>query len=226
MMFTTVFSTRFWRKRPKAVLLVAVRLTALRLAIARQRLQLNHLLIGCFLGITLLPVVVHAEGATISSAKLEASEDGYQIDADIQLQLNATLQEAVRKGVPLYFIVEFELSRGRWYWLDQTVSSASRERRISYAPLTDQYRISYSGISQNVSSFEDVRRALSRVRSWTVLEKGKLKTGEKYDAALRFRLDTSQLPKPFQLNVIASKEWGLSSDWYRWTVTAPGENKP
>jgi len=173
-----------------------------------------------------VPMSAYAEGATISSAKLEASEDGYQIDADITLQLTATLQEAVRKGVPLYFVAEFELSRGRWYWLDQIIASASRERRISYAPLTDQYRISYSGISQNVSSFEDVRRALSRVRSWTVLEKGRLRAGEKYEAALRFRLDTSQLPKPFQLNAIASKEWTLSSDWYRWTVTAPGELKP
>jgi hypothetical protein len=157
---------------------------------------------------------------------LEATEEGYQIDADIELQLSATLQEAVRKGVPLYFVSEFELSRGRWYWLDQNVTSVSRERRISYAPLTDQYRISYSGISQNVSTFEDVRRALSRVRSWTVLEKGRLRPGEKYEAALRFRLDTSQLPKPFQLNIIASKEWTLSSEWYRWPVTAPGELKP
>ena len=178
------------------------------------------------LGAGVAPMSVYAEGATISSAKLEASEEGYQIDADIELQLTATLQDAVRKGVPLYFVAEFELSRGRWYWLDQTVTSVSRERRISYAPLTDQYRISYSGISQSVSSFEDVRRALSRVRSWTVLEKGGLRAGEKYEAALRFRLDTSQLPKPFQLNVIASKEWGLSSDWYRWTITAPGDLKP
>ncbi len=175
---------------------------------------------------TLLPTTAYAEGATITGAKLEAFEDGYQVDADIQLELTAALQEAVRKGVPLYFIVEFELSRSRWYWLDQTVASASRERRISYAPLTDQYRISYSGISQNVASFEDVRRALSRVRSWQVLERGGLRAGEKYDAALRFRLDTSQLPKPFQLNVIASKEWSLSSDWYRWTISAPGEYKP
>ena len=182
--------------------------------------------LSAILGAGLAPMSALAEGATISSAKLEASEEGYQIDADIELQLTATLQEAVRKGVPLYFVAEFELTRGRWYWLDQIVASASRERRISYAPLTDQYRISYSGISQNVSSFDDVRRALSRVRSWTVLEKGRLRAGEKYEAALRFRLDTSQLPKPFQLNAIASKEWTLSSEWYRWTVTAPGELKP
>ena len=185
-------------------------------------------LIACICIATLLPTLTRAEsgGATISSAKLEATEDGYQIDADIQLALTATLQEAVRKGVPLYFVVEFEVRRGRWYWWDQTVVSASRERRISYAPLTDQYRISFSGSSQNVTSFEEVRRALSRVRSWIVVDKGRLKAGEKYDAALRFRLDTSQLPKPFQLSALASSEWSLSSDWYRWTFTAPAESKP
>ena len=223
MMFTTVFFTPFWRRLPDRVHLIALPWGT---RISRLFLRLLCVLIVSALVSTAMSTAAHAEGATITGAKLEASEDGYQIDADIQLELTAALQEAVRKGVPLYFVVEFELSRGRWYWLDQTVTSASRERRISYAPLTSQYRISYSGISQNVTTFEEVRRALSRVRSWTVLEKGKLTVGEKYDAALRFRLDTSQLPKPFQLNVIASKEWSLSSDWYRWTVTAPGENKP
>lgn len=165
-----------------------------------------------------MPAIVLAQSANITSAKLEATDEGYQLNADIDLQLTAGMQEAVRKGVPLYFIVEFQLTRGRWYWLDQGVISATRDRRVSYAPLTDQYRIAVSGISQNVSSFEDVRRALSRIRSWTVAEKGQLKPGEKYEAALRFRLDTSQLPKPFQLNVITSKEWSLSSEWYRWSV--------
>ena len=226
MMFTTVFSTPFWRRRPNAAWFIAVWLNVLQPGTATPPRRWTWLLAICIANIAMAPGSARAEGATITSARLEASEDGYQVDADIQLQLTAALQEAVRKGVPLYFVVEFELSRGRWYWLDQSLTSVSRERRISYAPLTDQYRISYSGISTNVSSFEDVRRALSRVRSWTVLDKGKLKTGEKYEAALRFRLDTSQLPKPFQLNVIASKDWSLSSDWYRWTFIAPGESKP
>ena len=226
MMFTTVFSTLFWRRRPNAARFIAVRLNVLQPRTVTPPRRWTWLLAICIANIAMAPGPARAEGATITSASLEASEDGFQVDADIQLQLTAALQEAVRKGVPLYFVVEFELSRGRWYWLDQSLTSVSRERRISYAPLTDQYRISYSGISTNVSSFEDVRRALSRVRSWTVLDKGKLKTGEKYEAALRFRLDTSQLPKPFQLNVIASKDWSLSSDWYRWTFIAPGESKP
>jgi Domain of unknown function (DUF4390) len=163
--------------------------------------------------------VSYAQTANIQSAKLELTEEGYQLNADIELQLTSAMQEAVRKGVPLYFVAELQLTRGRWYWVDQTVVSANRERRITYAPLTDQYRVVTSGVSQNVSSFDDVRRLLSRVRSWTVADKGQLRPGEKYEAALRFRLDTSQLPKPFQLNVLGSREWSLTSDWHRWIVT-------
>ncbi len=197
-MFTTDSITHFWRRRVKA------------------RQQCVSLLACAWF---FLPSLAGAQSASISTARLEATEEGYQLNADIELQLTAGMQEAVRKGVPLYFVAEFQLTRGRWYWLDQNVISATRDRRISYAPLTDQYRIATSGISQNVSSFDDVSRVISRIRSWTVAEKGQLKPGEKYEAALRFRLDTSQLPKPFQLNVITSKEWSLSSEWHRWSVT-------
>ena len=198
-MFTTDSITRCWRRQVKF------------------RQSGTRLLVCAILA--LLPALARAQSANITTAKLDLTEDGYQLNADIDLQLTAGMQDAVRKGVPLYFIAEFQLTRGRWYWLDQGVISATRDRRISYAPLTDQYRIAISGISQNVSSFDDVRRVLSRIRSWTVAEKGQLKPGEKYEASLRFRLDTSQLPKPFQLNVITSKEWSLSSEWHRWNVT-------
>lgn len=202
MIFTTDFITRYWRRRvkqlPQVVWLCACTLLVI---------------------LVLLPAAARAQSASVSNAKLDITEDGYQLNADFELQLTTGMQEAVRKGVPLYFVAEFQLTRGRWYWLDQNVISANRDRRVSYAPLTDQYRVAVSGISQNVTTFDDVRRVLSRIRSWTVAEKGQLRPGEKYEAALRFRLDTSQLPKPFQLNVITSKEWSLASDWHRWSFT-------
>ena len=162
---------------------------------------------------------VHAAGAELSAFAVQRGEDGVSIDYALNFELPRGAEEALAKSVPLYFVAEFHLTRGRWYWLDQTVVSATRERRVSYAPLTEQYRVITSGISQNVTSFEDVRRLLSRVRSWTIAEKGQLKAGERYEAAFRFRLDTSQLPKPFQLNVITSRDWTLASEWYRWGYT-------
>ena len=164
------------------------------------------------------PQTAFAEGATFQSAKLESTEDGIQLNAQLDLTLTPAMEEAVRKGVSLFFAVDFEVSSARWYWLDQVVVRERRNIRVTFAPLTDQYRITVSGLSQNVATFDDVRRVLSRVRSWNVIDRGRLKSGEKYEAAVRFKLDTAQLPKPFQLNVLASKEWGLDSDWLRWTI--------
>ena len=215
MIITTDFISRCLLRPSRAKLLVALR------SVSRRNFFISLIVIA-FLG---APQLAWAEGATIQSAKLEATEDGYQLNAQIELSLTAAMEEAVRKGVPLYFTVEFELSRSRWYWLDQIIVRERRDRRVAFAPLTDQYRITVSGLSQNVASFDDVKRVLSRVRSWNVIDKGRLTPGEKYEAAVRFRLDTAQLPKPFQLNVLASKEWSLASDWYRWPVVG-GENKP
>jgi hypothetical protein len=36
---------------------------------------------------------------------------------------------------------------------------------------------------------------------------------------VRLRLDTSQLPKPFHLTALGSREWNIASEWHRWTVT-------
>ena len=215
MIITTDFISRCLLRPSRAKLLVALR------SVSRRNFFISLIIIA-FLG---APQLAWAEGATIQSAKLEATEDGYQLNAQIELSLTAAMEEAVRKGVPLYFTVEFELSRSRWYWLDQVIVRERRDRRVAFAPLTDQYRITVAGLSQNVASFDDVKRVLSRVRSWNVIDKGRLTPGEKYEAAVRFRLDTAQLPKPFQLNVLASKEWSLASDWYRWPIIG-GENRP
>jgi Domain of unknown function (DUF4390) len=204
MITTTVFSTRCWKRQADG----ARRATVMRIALAATVAWLSMLAMPS----------VWAEGAAIRNAKLEATEDGYQLNADIDVQLTPAMQEALRKGMPLYFAVDFELTKGRWYWFDQGIASASRDRRVVYAPLTDQYRVTVAGFSQNVSTIEEVQRILSRVRSWVVLDKGRLKLGERYEAAVRFRLDNAQLPKPFQLNVLASRDWSLSSEWYRWTV--------
>ncbi len=161
---------------------------------------------------------IAADNASVLSARLDVSEEGWQVNADLELSLAPQLFEAVRKGVPLYFVAEFELTRGRWYWIDQKVVNERRERRVSFTPLTDQYRVFTSGVSQTLTTSEDVTRLLARIRSWTVAERNQLKSGERYEAALRFRLDSAQLPKPFQLNVLTSREWSVTTDWHRWTV--------
>jgi hypothetical protein len=165
------------------------------------------------------PALAQAEGITVRSAVLESNEDGYQLEADFDMAFGPRLEEAVNRGVALYFVVDFELSRPRWYWFDEKPIQLSQTYKISYTPLLRQYRLSIGNVYQNFTRFEEVTRVLSRLRGWHVADKGALKKDGIYQAGLRMRLDTSQLPKPFQVNAIASRDWTLASDWHRWTLT-------
>jgi hypothetical protein len=160
-----------------------------------------------------------AEGIAVTSATIEPTEDGWNLDAAFDVQFSPRLEEAVNRGVPLYFVIEFELSRPRWYWFDEKPVQLSQSYRISYTPLLRQYRLTVGSVYQNFTRFEEVTRVLSRQRGWHVADKGALKKDQVYQAAVRMRLDTAQLPKPFQLNAIASRDWTLASDWHRWTIT-------
>jgi hypothetical protein len=160
----------------------------------------------------------HAEGIEVTSATITPAEDGWNLDAAFDVQFSPRLEEAVNRGVPVYFIVEFELSRPRWYWFDEKPVQLSQTYKISYTPLLRQYRLTVGTVYQNFTRFEEVTRVLSRLRGWHVTDKGALKKDQVYQAAVRMRLDTAQLPKPFQLNAIASRDWNLASDWHRWTI--------
>jgi uncharacterized protein DUF4390 len=160
-----------------------------------------------------------AEGISVKSATVEAIEDGWQLDAEFDIQFNPRLEEAVNRGVPLYFVVEFELARPRWYWFDEKPVQFSQTYKISYTPLLRQYRLAVGNVYQNFTRFEEVTRVLARLRGVHIADRGTFKKDVTYQAGIRMRLDTAQLPKPFQLNAIASRDWTLASDWHRWSLT-------
>lgn len=183
---------------------------------ARIFALLRGILIVAF--VSLAPFAA-AEGIAVRAASIERTDDGWQVQADFDIRFSPRLEEAVNSGVPLYFIVEFELSKPRWYWLDEKPVVQSQMYKVSYTPLLRQYRLTVGNNYQNFARLEEVTRALSRVRDWYVADRGTIKKELTYQAALRMRLDTAQLPKPFQVNAIASRDWTLTSDWHRWSTT-------
>jgi hypothetical protein len=163
----------------------------------------------------------HAEGIEVRNAALVAGagEEGYFLEADFEITLNPTLEDALNKGVPLYFLLEFEVIRPRWYWLNDKVLNTQQQYRLAYNALTRQYRLGFGSLFQNFGSLSEALDFLSRVRRRQVLAPGTLDKDITYTAGVRMRLDVSQLPKPFQLNALASRDWNFGSEWHRWSVT-------
>lgn len=166
-----------------------------------------------------LPLPAGADGIEVKSATLAVSEDGYVLDADFDIALNPTLEETLNRGVPLNFLLELELIRPRWYWFNEKVATFVQQYKISYNALTRQYRLSLGMLSQNFATLNEAVRFMTRVRNLQVAEKSTVKPDNTYMAAVRLRLDVSQLPKPFQISALGSREWNIGSDWYRWTLT-------
>jgi F0F1-type ATP synthase membrane subunit c/vacuolar-type H+-ATPase subunit K len=159
-----------------------------------------------------------ADGIEVRKAALVAAEDGYFLEAQFDIALTPALEDALNKGVPLYFSLEFELIRPRWYWLDQRIASSRQQYRLSYNALARQYRVSLGTLFQNFASLREALDFLSRVRIRELFGPDTLVKGGSYTAALRLRLDTSQLPRPFHITAVGSRDWNVSSDWHRWTV--------
>jgi len=155
----------------------------------------------------------------VRSAKLSVEEGDVLLSADFDFALTAALEQALDKGVPLYFTIELELTRARPLWFPEKVAEWSITYRVSYNSLTRQYRVSSGPLGQTFESLDDVQRFIGRVTSRPVARADELTKGVRYEAALREKLDVNQLPKPFQVNALASPQWQLSSDWYRFSFT-------
>lgn len=155
----------------------------------------------------------------VKSAELSPGEESYLIDAEFGIDLGPRLEEVVSRGVALYFVAEFELSRPRWYWIDEHIAGRTQTWRLAYHALTRQYRLSSGALYQNFNSLDEALRVVARLRNWPVADKRLLKPGEPYNAALRLKVDLTQLPKPFQVTAIGNKDWNITAEIRRWSYT-------
>jgi hypothetical protein len=160
-------------------------------------------------------------------AFIQAAPQGYVLVADMDIVLNPTLEDALLKGINLHFLLELELSRARgWWWFDEGVVEASRKMRIYYHLLLRRYVIEIGYVTKTAGTLEEALELLGTLEGWQVLERGALKNGRRYDARLRVRLDTAQLPKPLHIGAVSGDRWDLSTPWHEWSFKAPVADKP
>jgi hypothetical protein len=163
----------------------------------------------------------HADEIIVRDANLRATDEGLVLNAEFSFQITPRLAEAVENGVPLYFELDFELLRPRWYWFDQQAVAKRMQVRLSYHALSRQYRLSTGLLQQSFDTLEGALDVLRRLRNWLVVDRSVTLSDTSYEAAVRMRLDTTLLPKPFQLSALTNREWTLESEWKRFSYRPP-----
>jgi len=175
------------------------------------------LLLACML-VTGEVQTAKAEGINIRTVDVETVDEGYLLNANFDLELTPKLQDAVSHGVSLDFVLEFDLWRPRAWWFDETIIHFQEHRRLSFVPVTRMYRLNIGSSYETFPNLKDALKALAYVHAVPASEKPGLLKGQRYEASLSLRLDTSLLPKPIQLESLSTGEWQLSSPIHRFSV--------
>lgn len=166
----------------------------------------------------LVAVPARAQSIVAASAALVPHESGYALSAEFEVYLTPALKEALNRGVPLPFVVDFEVVRPRAFWFGESVVAAEYPMTLAYAPLTRQFRVSNGESYHHADTLDEALRQLGRVRDAVVAARGDLHRGVEYEAATRMRLDPNRLPAAAQASALTTRDWVIKSDWYRWKV--------
>ncbi len=155
--------------------------------------------------------VARAADTELTSFELTHGEDGVFLSYGVNLELSRSVEDALSKAVPLFFVAEAELFRNRFYWRDQRVGYAVRRWRIEFRPLTSTYRVTFDGgISQNYASRGEALAAISRTARWKIAEGPQIDENSRQYVEFSFKLDTAQLPRPMQIGIGGQADWTLS----------------
>lgn len=172
----------------------------------------------------LLFACAHAFAASnlqIKSAELTQQEDFYSLDANIDVKFDKEIEEAINKGVPLSFLVEFQIVSPREYWFDDEIVTLTQNVTISYHALSRQYLVTRGEHQVSFDSLSEATKELGNVKGWKVLENSLIEKGESYKAALLIRLDKTKLPKAIQVDTLSTEKWNLVSQKFEWVLKEP-----
>jgi hypothetical protein len=158
-------------------------------------------------GLLALPDARAATPVELPRLEVLRTDQGLAIDFDARFDLPTGVEDALQRGVALYFVAEAELTHARWYWRDKRLAQVRRSWRLAYQPLTLNYRVSLGGLSQTYATLREALRAVQRLSAWRIGDADDAQEADTLE--FRYWLDIDQLPRPLLISIGSQPEWSL-----------------
>ncbi len=168
-----------------------------------------------------LPSWAHADTSVeLQNFKLERQDASLYMSANWRFDLPATLEDALLKGITLYFVTEVEINQERWYVYNQRLAQAERHVRLFYQPLTRRWRVNISpqpfnvsglgmSLGQSYDSAEEAMGAVRRIVQWRIANATDYTPDAKQTISINVKLDLKQLPRPLQIGAAGQSDWNI-----------------
>jgi hypothetical protein len=136
--------------------------------------------------------------------------DAIAVEYQLRVNLPPAVEEAARRGVPLYFVASATLWKPRWYWRDERIARVRREWRLTYQPLTSTWRVSQGGLGQSYDTLGEAMAVMTRAGGWRLADTSAAEADGRHYVEFDWGLDATQLPRPLQIGVTGV---GGGNDW-------------
>lgn len=181
-----------------------------------------RVLLGVCLCLFLVYPQRQARATEVTQLQVERGDEGVRLSALVRFDLPPVVEDALLKGIPMFFVLEADIYRDRWYWADLHVASAARTIRLAYQPLTRRWRVNIAAglisnsaglratLNQNYDTLPEALAVIQRVARWKIAEASEVNPDAGHRLDFSFRLDLSQLPRPFQIGVAGQRDWTIA----------------
>ena len=150
-----------------------------------------------------------AQGVELLTLQTSKFDGTLNLDFVARVTLPKAVEDALQRGVPVYFAAEAQMFRNRWYWRDERVARVQRTWRLAFQPLTSSWRVGFGGLNQTQATLEEALASLSRLSEWKIADLAQVDPDSRHYVEFSFRLDTSQLPGPMQFGLTTQADWTL-----------------
>ncbi len=155
------------------------------------------------------PLDARAQGIDLRTLDLRRQDGELILDFEVSVSPPKSVEDALRRGVPVYFVAQATLYRSRWYWRDERIVRVQRSWRVAYQPLTSNWRVGFGGFNQSFATLADALATVSRSSRWRIIDLAQLDPESHHYLEFSYRLDTSQLPSPMQIGLGGQADWVL-----------------
>jgi hypothetical protein len=185
-----------------------------------QRARRWCVIVAAAAGLALPSLAMADTPVELQGLKLERQDTALYMSANWKFDLPSALEDALLKGITLYFVTEVEINQERWYVYNQRVAQAERHVRLFYQPLTRRWRVNISpqpfnvsglgmSLGQSYDTAEEAMGAVRRIVQWRIANAADYNPDAKQTISINFKLDLKQLPRPLQIGAAGQSDWNI-----------------
>ncbi|MET0988087.1 MAG: DUF4390 domain-containing protein [Steroidobacteraceae bacterium] len=170
--------------------------------------------------VLLLPFTAFAKDIDIRSAFVESNAGVLLLSAQVDFELPAGAQQAIRDGVELTLTFDIEVSRGRRYWTDEGVAQLEQRYELLYHAVSGRYLVRNlnSGEQGSYPTLDAALEPLHRIERLPILDEALVRSKGRYEISLRASLDVHTMPDALRFIVFWADDWRQASEWYTWPL--------